>query len=404
MQLISRRSAHAGNPIEDADRLANKLASSGMKITKLNQGNPTAIFPTPKYIIDAYIDALRAGKTGYSFHAGIPELRDAIAKRQGRMYGAKFEREDVIVTQGVSESINFFNSLFIDNGDRAVLFRPYYPTYYTFLKTTGGEPIFADFSGEGEHKFDPDALRKAIERNGKKRIKFLIFSNPCNPTGMVMQKKELKELVEITKDNDIFLISDEIYDEIVYNGAEFTSISQVAEGTKYALMGGASKDFDATGFRLGYAIIPGKDKDSMAVNDKFCDYAKMRLSSNTTAQYAFTEALENRSAHKRAITQMVSQIAKRANRAYSVINESSHMKVARTSGAFYLLPEIDMEKLRFKNDAEIVERLLIEEGIEVSRGSGFGAPGHIRIVALAPEDILEGAIRKIDKFFVKHSK
>ena len=403
MPVLSRLSAYAGNPIEDTDELAARLKKKGKKIIKLNQGNPTAIFPTPKYIIDAYVSALKEGKTGYSFHAGIPELRQAVADRQNRLYDADFGLEDVIITQGVSESISFINSTFVDPGDRAVLLRPYYPTYLTFLKTVGGVPLFADYSEKEGFKFNPDSLEKALKKE-RKMPKFMIFSNPCNPTGTVMRRDELKEVVEIMNDHGIFLISDEIYDEIVFNGAKFTSISEVAKGTKYAIIGGASKNFDATGFRIGYMIVPEKDKTSIDVNRKIRDYAKMRLSSNTTAQYAFAKALENRKEHEKAIRGMVDKIKNRVNKSCEVINEGKYMRVVQPNGAFYLLPKIDMKNLRLKNDFDVVQKLLLEEGVQVSRGSGFGAPDHIRIVALAPEDILELAIRKIDKFFVKHSK
>ena len=194
MSVLSRLSAYAGNPIEDTDELAARLKKKGKKIIKLNQGNPTAIFPTPKYIIDAYVSALKEGKTGYSFHAGIPELRQAVADRQNRLYDADFGLEDVIITQGVSESISFINSTFVDPGDRAVLLRPYYPTYLTFLKTVGGVPLFADYSEKEGFKFNPDSLEKALKKE-RKMPKFMIFSNPCNPTGTVMRRDELKEVV-----------------------------------------------------------------------------------------------------------------------------------------------------------------------------------------------------------------
>ena len=232
----------------------------------------------------------------------------------------------------------------------------------------------------------------------------MVFSNPCNPTGTVMERKELKEIAEIAKDSGIFVISDEIYDEIIYNGARFTSFSEVSKGIPAVILGGASKNYDSTGFRIGYTLFTEHDGLSVRVREKLCDFAKMRLSSNTPAQYAFAESISNVAAHRKAVEKMVGQIEKRADFIYDMIKESDYMSVARPRGAFYALPRVDMSKLKFKNDRELIRKLLVEEGVQVTRGSGFGAPNHLRIVVLAPEALLESAIQKINKFFVRHSK
>ncbi len=404
MQRLSRHSEYALNPIEEEDKLSYALASSGKRIIKLNQGNPPLFFPTPKYTIDAYVKALRSGKTGYAFHAGIPELREAIAERHNRLYKADALAEDVVVTQGVSESLLYLNSLFIDPNDRVVVFRPYYPLYKSCIQISAGKPIFVDSYESDGYRFNPDNLKKALSSNKGRRIKFMIFSNPCNPTGMVMQRNELKEIAEIAKDNGVFVVSDEIYDEIVYNGVKFTSFSEVSKGLPAAILGGASKNFDSTGFRIGYTLIAGDDRLSIQVRDKLCDYAKMRLSSNTPAEYAFAESINNIKAHSASLKKMVAQIEKRMNSVYKLVNESDYLSAPRPNGAFYILPSVSMERLDLRDDKELAERLLIEEGVQITRGSGFGAPGHIRIVVLAPQDILGQALRKIDKFFVRHSK
>ncbi len=404
MSQLSRLSAYAFNPIEEEDKLSSELASSGKRIIKLNQGNPPLFFPTPKYTIDAYVKALRSGKTGYTFHAGITELREAIAERHNRLYRAGAVAEDVVVTQGVSESLLYLNSLFIDPNDRAAVFRPYYPLYRSCVQISGGKLIFVDSHENEGYGFNPDNLKRALRSNKGRTIKFMVFSNPCNPTGIVMQRNELKEIAEIAKDNGVFVVSDEIYDEIVYNGAKFTSFSEVSKGIPSAILGGASKNFDATGFRIGYTLVTGDDRLSSQVRDKLCDYAKMRLSSNTPAEYAFAESINNIKAHRAFLNKMVAQIEKRANFVHRLVNESGYLSAPRPNGAFYILPKVSMEKLDLRNDKELVERLLIEEGVQITRGSGFGAPGHIRIVALAPQGILEQALRKIDKFFVRHSK
>ena len=139
MTKLSRFSAYAGNPIEEEDKLAHELILQGKKILSLNRGDPAVYFPTPRYIVDAYLNALESGKTGYSYHAGIMELRQAIVSRHKRLYNLDADPDDVIVTQGVSEGIMFFNSVFINHNDSAVIFRPYYSLYLPALEVNGGE-------------------------------------------------------------------------------------------------------------------------------------------------------------------------------------------------------------------------------------------------------------------------
>ncbi len=404
--ILSKRSKYASNPIEEEDKVAEELTRKGAKIIPLNRGDPPVYFPTPKYIIDAYVKALREGKTTYSRAEGLHTLAGAIVKRYKSMYGIEFDEESVIVTQGVSEALSFLNSALINENETAVLFKPYYPLYVPLLMTYGGRAILADYNEEDNWSIDIEGLkRKLAEAHSKgKRIKYLLITNPNNPTGTVLGKKTLQEVADIANDSSLLLISDEIYDEIVYNGAKFTSIGEVAKGQPYVILNGASKDFDSTGFRIGFVAVPEEDKISMELKQKLADYAKMRLSVNLPAQYAVAEAISNTKEHKKAISKMVREIEKRANYAAKKFSENPLLTVTRPNGAFYLLPKLDMKALKFKNDAEFVDRLLREEFVQLTRGSGFGAPSHFRIVALPPKDILDYAIDKINDFCAKNAK
>ncbi|MHB1830162.1 MAG: pyridoxal phosphate-dependent aminotransferase [Candidatus Micrarchaeaceae archaeon] len=400
---LSKRSKYAVNVIEEQDHIAEKLVRSGKKVIRLNRGDPVAYFPTPKYTIDALVKAVKEGRTGYSYHAGIRELREAISERHKRLYNLDVSEDDILVTQGVSEAILFLNSLLINQGDIGVMLKPFYPLYMSALQINGGIPMTADYADDGTHSLDTDTLRKKLKKSGK-RAKYLIFSNPSNPNGAVIERRALKEMAEIANDNDLIVISDEIYDEIGFNGAHFTSLSEVSRGIPTVILGGASKNFNATGLRIGYAIMPEGGKESNEIKRKLPDFAKMRLSSNTPSQYAFAQSIRNAKEHSSGIRKMVKEIESRVNFAHRLINESRYMQSTMPRGAFYLFPKIDFSQLRIKTGKDIATRLLIEEGVQITRGSGFGAPGNIRIVALAPQDILESAIRKIDKFFIRHSK
>ncbi len=405
--ILSARSRYAQNPIEEEDIVADGLVKKGKNVVRLNRGDPPVYFPTPKYIINAYISALREAKTFYSRAEGAHMLVEAVQKRYRRMYGINASEDSIIVTQGVSEALGFINSALINDGDSAVIFKPYYPLYVPLLKIYGGNPIMGSYNEASGWGIDSEKLSrmlKALPKSRARRAKYLLITNPSNPTGTVLSRRVLKEIIDIANEHSLLIVSDEIYDEITYNGARFTSVGELAKGVPHIILNGASKDFDATGFRIGFMLVPEHDKTSMAIKEKLADYAKARLSVNTPAQYAVAAAMSNESEHRKAIRSMVRGIADRANFATRLIAENSLFEVVEPNGAFYIFPKVDLKKIGFKSDAEFVDRLLKEEYVQLTRGSGFGAPSHIRIVALPPKDILGYAINKINEFCNRHSR
>lgn len=405
MALLSENSKYAINVIREEDLVAAKLRKEGKEVISLSTGDPAAYFNTPRYMIEAYIKALNESKTSYSSSLGIPELREAVARRQKRMHGADMTGEDVLVTQGVSEGLTFINAALIDQGDTAVLFSPYYAPYVSYLKLHGGREITGNYDEERKWSVDTEELERTLKKTQKERkSKYLMIANPNNPTGTVLEEKVLKEIVEISKNYGLILISDEIYDEIVYNGARFTSISRLAKGMPHIILNGASKCYDATGFRIGFLMIPEQDTVSEEVKARLIELASLRLSPSTPAQYAVAEGLNNEKAHKEAITEMTREIAKRVTFASELINKSSYMHTVMPNGAFYIFPKLNMNELKIKNDKEFIEKLLVEEQVQVARGSGFGKEDHIRIVALADEEVLKEAIGRIKRFCERHSR
>ncbi len=406
MELLSKFSNYAENAIEEENPTVERLTAERKKISKLNIGDPAKFFPTPRYMIDAYIKALNEGRTSYVEPEGIPELRDAVAARYKRMYSEDIDRHSIFITHGVSEALIFMNSMFIDPGDMAVLFRPYYSVCYTGFRVFGGEPILQSYQEDRNWDLDTDELDRRIKdhkRSGKK-IKYISITNPSNPTGMVLERKVLERIVDIANDNGLVLISDEIYDEVIYNGAKFTSVSGIAEDVPHIIFNGASKDLDATGFRIGFVIVPGEDKVSEQIRKKMVDYCSMRLCVNTPAQYAVAEGINNIKEHEREVGAFVRAIEERANFAAKLINESEYMRVVPPRGAYYLLPRLNMDRLTIRDDREFVHRLLEEEQVLLTRGSGFGADNHVRLVALPTKEILEYSINKINEFCRKHSR
>ncbi len=406
--ILSRRSAFAKNSILEEERVVEGLEKEGRKVIALNRGDPPAYFPTPKYIIDAYVRALRANHTGYSRAEGIFELIDAILKRYSRMYGVSADEHDVIVTAGITEGLHFLNASLINGGDQAIIFSPYYNQYMSQLRMDGGVPILERYDESNSWNIDTDGVKRSLLRlKAQKKlhkVKYMIITNPNNPTGTVLKRSVLEDIADIANDYGVLLVSDEIYDEIIYNGASFTTMSKIAKGMPHVIFNGASKDYDATGFRIGYALVPERDKVSMQLKEKLADMARVRLSVNTPAQYAVAEAMNNVKEHARSISKMVSSIERSVNYAMKRINANQYLSAVRPNGAFYILPRVDFKALRLKGDHEFVDKLLKSTGVQLSRGSGFGAPSHIRIVALPQKKILEYAMDKIDDFCARNAR
>ncbi|HUB92448.1 MAG TPA: aminotransferase class I/II-fold pyridoxal phosphate-dependent enzyme [Candidatus Saccharimonadales bacterium] len=405
MQLLSETSKHAINVIRAEDAIVARLRKQGKKVISLGTGDPAVYFKTPKYIVDAYVKALREGKTSYSNVMGIPELREAVARRQNGLYGGHMAGEDVMVTQGVSEAITLINAALIDRGDTAVLFRPYYSPYLSYLRLYGGKVVTGNYIEERNWTADTDELERTLKKTQKeKKSKYLLIANPNNPTGTVLEEKVLREIVEIAKNHGMMLISDEIYDEIVYNGAKFTSISKLAKGIPHIILNGASKCYDSTGFRIGFLMVPEHDKVSAGVKARLTDLASLRLSPSTPSQYALVEGMNNTAQHKKSIESMRKEIARRVTFTANLINRSEYMSTVVPNGAFYIFPKLNMDRLRIRDDKEFIQKLLKEEQVQIARGSGFGMKDHIRIVALAPKEVLEDSVRRIERFCKRHSR
>ncbi len=406
MSSLSDMSKYATIALQEDDSLARRLSDSGKDIISLTIGDPAAYFKTPKYIIDAYVRALRQRRTSYSNPLGVLELRKAVAERYRRRYGSDFTEDDVMVTQGVSEALMCLNATMINKGDRAVLFSPYFTPYLSYFKLYGGKEILEYCREENAWDIDFESLEadlKKADGNGD-RIKYLMITNPSNPTGAVLSESTLRKLVDIANEYDLLLVSDEIYDEIVYNKAKFVSVSQLAKGIPHVILNGASKNYDSTGFRIGFVIIPEKDNLSEAIKNKMKDFGSLRLSANTPAQYALAEGINDTNQHDKAIRVMVKKIEKQVGVVSRQINNSDYMSTVLPQGAFYVFPKINIQDLGIRDDKEFVRKLLEEEQVQVTRGSGFGKVDHVRIVSLAPSGTLSLAIEKMERFCKRHSR
>ncbi len=403
--VLSERSKYAFNPIDEDNELAEKIIKSGKKVIQLNRGDIALYFPTPKYIKDAYIEAIRENKTFYTRSRGIPELIDAVIGRYKRMFNINLREEDIVTTEGVSEGLYFLNASLLNPGNHAIVFKPYYTQYIPNIELSGGKVYHLDYKEEMGWDIDTDELEDHIKRMKEKRgIKYIIITNPNNPTGTVLPRKTLKRVVDLANEHKLVLVSDEIYDEIVYNNAKFTSVAQLAKDMPHVILNGASKNLDATGFRIGFMIVPGEDKESMELKKKFEDFASVRVSVNAPAQYAVAEAIRNVKEHKKAVGGMVKEIESRVNFAIKLLNENPYLQAVRPNSAYYIFPRIDLKSLNYKRDKEFVDALLEKKLVQITRGSGFGSQNHIRIVSLPSKQTLGEAINRLNEFCMKRAR
>jgi aspartate/methionine/tyrosine aminotransferase len=397
--LLSKRSKYAVNPLEEDDAISSYLERKGKSIIRLNRGDPAVYFPTPEYIKRAYIDAISENKTHYTETRGAEELVAAIMGRYRRAYGLDLNEEDIVVTAGVSEALYMLSSALVDRNDRVIVFKPYYTQYIPYIGLAGGQEYLLDYKENDGWGIDVDELDRHVRKlKHKARIRYLLLTNPNNPTGTVLSRKTLEGIVDLANEHNLLLVSDEIYDEIVFNGARFTSIAQVARGIPYVILNGASKNFDATGFRIGFTIVPGRDKLSKELKAKLADFASVRVSANAPAQYALAEGMNNVIEHNKAIRYMVHEIEERVNFAVKLLDENKYLSTVRPRGAYYIFPKVDLKSLKLKSDKEFVDMLLKTKYVQLTRGSGFGTAGHIRIVSLPPKETLEEAINKLNEF------
>ena len=371
---------------------AKAMKAAGESVINFGVGEPD--FPTPAHIVEAGIAALKAGKTKYTPSSGLPELRRAICEKFARDNGLSYEPAQIIVSNGAKHSI--FNACYalIEEGDEVIIPAPYWLTYPEVVKTLGGVPVYIEASKENGYKITPAQLEAAITP----KTKLMIFNSPCNPTGTVYSEAEVRALAAVCEKHEIFVISDEIYEKLVYGGAKPFSFAKVSEKMKdlTVTVNGVSKTYAMTGWRIGYLAAP---KDVAKAIDSFQSHATSNACS--VAQYATLEALGSSEAE---VGEMVSRFADRREAMLARIQKMQGVYCVVPHGAFYVMLVVDGafgKKAGSRTIADCVgfaEALLEEAKVAVVPGTPFGAPDCVRLsYSLAMEDMLEG-LDRIDAF------
>ncbi len=392
MATLSRNILEIRYAIRDLVPLAKKLEREGKRIIYLNIGDPLKYdFETPRHIIEAMYKASLEGHNYYSDSLGIEELREAISDKLRELYGIDVPPSRVVVTSGVAEAINFTFRALLDPGDEVLVPGPAYPAYISAPMIYHGKAVEYRCPPEYGYAPDPDDIRRKITG----RTKAILINTPNNPTGSVYPAKTLREVLDIAAEHGIPVISDEIYDRIILEGEYHHPYRYVGEDVLYIGLNGFSKQYLMTGWRLGYLYVSGPEGDVDAFMEAIAKQARNRLCPSTPAQYGGVAALRGGDEH---LHDMIMRLRRRMETFVKMVGEVPGIEAEMPRATFYVFPRIDTSLLG--DDKSFVERLLVEEGVYLVHGSGFGryGEGHFRAVVLAPEELLVEAVDRISRF------
>ena len=349
----------------------------------LGVGEPD--FITPERYTRAAFEAVRRGETHYTSNYGLPELREAIADHLQRLYGVRYDpQREIVVTIGVSEGLLLATHALLDPGDELLSPDPYYVAYQPCTVLAGGR--FVPVPTQMEHEFRVSAAD--IEERVSERTKAILLGYPSNPTGAQMTREDLAEIADVAARHDLTVISDEIYDRLSYGVPHtcFASLPGMKERT--ILLGGFSKAYAMTGWRVGWVCAPSDILEAMM---KIHQYIVM--SAPTPSQFAALEAIRNGEEDAR---RFVAEFDRRRRLMVKGLN-SMGLTTCEPKGAFYVFPSVRSTGL---DDIAFAERLLDEEKVAVIPGSAFGecGRGHVRMCYASPYNLLEEALERIGRF------
>jgi aspartate aminotransferase len=366
--------------------VARRLQSEGRRVISFGIGQPD--FVTPLHVREAAKRALDEGFTGYTETRGIPELREAIASYLNTRYGAGVDAEEVIVTPGAKTAIYMAILAYTRPGDEVIIPEPSYYAYSQVVKLSGGRPVFVPMRFEPGKGFTLDV--GDLENAVTEKTRMIVLNNPHNPTGAVLGSDVVEPVMELARRRGIIVVSDEIYDNFVYEGSEFRSVISYPEWRENAVyINGFSKTFSMTGWRLGYLVVRKE------VVPRFIDLAVTLYSCPPSiAQKAGVEALKG---DWEPVKRMVKEFEERGRLLSRILSEAGDLIEAyRPEGAFYMFPRVAKVLRRAGiNVEELVKRLLYDHGVLVLPGSSFpdtAGSTHVRLsFATSKGEIEEGA-------------
>lgn len=381
---------------------AERLELDGHRILKLNTGNPAVFgFEAPDVIMRDMIAALPTSQ-GYTTSKGIIPARRAIVTRYEVIEGFPyFDVNDVFLGNGVSELISMVTQALLNDGDEVLIPMPDYPLWTAATSLAGGKPVH--YLCDEEDDWNPSI--EDIRAKVTDKTKAIVVINPNNPTGAVYSRKVLEEIAQVARENDLLILADEIYDRILYDGAEHISMAQVAPDMLCITFNGLSKAYRVAGYRAGWMILTGPKHHAAGFIEGLELLASTRLCPNAPAQHAIQVALGGRQSIY-DLTCEGGRLLEQRNVAYEKLNEIPGISCTKPMGALYCFPKIDRNVYDIHDDAQFMLDLLRAEKILMVQGTGFNwpEPDHFRVVTLPWAKDLENAIDRIGNFLASYKQ
>ena len=371
---------------------AKQLKTAGKTVFDLSVGEPD--FTTPAHICAAAKEAIDQGHTHYTAAAGIPELRAAVARQYEARHGLSYAPDQVVISNGAKHSLHNVFTVLCNPGDEVIIPAPYWVSYAELVKLTGAKPVIVPTSQEGQFKLTPAALSKAVTE----RTTMLLICSPSNPTGTMYSPEELAELAAIAEEHDLTVVSDEIYERLVYGEHRFASFATVRTGMQQrtVVVNGASKAYAMTGWRIGWTLSPKNIATAMS------DLQSQETSNPASiSQYAALAAIEG---PQGCVDEMLAEFAKRREFVRRRIERIEGLSCADMAGAFYAFVNIKAHLGRrycgrdVQNSAEWCLALLEQQSVATVMGSAFGAEGYARLSFATDLATLEAALDRIEAF------
>lgn len=401
LKLSSRLNGVAESSTLKMNAAARELAAKGHKVINLTAGEPD--FPVLDSVKKAAIDAITGNFSKYTAVNGIPELRKAIAQKFIRDNQVEYSPDDIIVTLGAKQAIFNFLLATVSPGDEVIIPAPYWVSYPDMVKIAGGKPVIIDTDAKSAFKITPQQLKAAISP----RTRALILNAPSNPTGVVYNRAEMSLLAKVLEGTDVWVVSDEIYEKLIYDG-EFTSFASLSKDafSRTLTVNGFSKTYAMTGWRLGYAAGPKPLISAMALLQ-----GQSTSNANSVTQKAALAALELPDS---AIRPMVDVFRKRRDRMAEIFSASGNFSFVKPGGAFYFFLNVeqvygksynsdkvqagatqDGEQQKISGSEDLAFYLLNSSHVGTVAGKGFGADGYLRLSFAVSDSEVEEGSRKI---------
>ena len=374
---------------------AKEMKEKGIDVISFSAGEPD--FNTPKNIINAAIKAMEDGNTKYTSVNGILQLREAICKKFKDDNGLEYNPSQIVVSTGAKQSLaNTFLAI-LNPGDEVIVSMPYWVSYPELIKLADGKPVFVEGDEKSNYKFTKENLEKAVTA----KTKAIVLNTPNNPTGTIYNKEELEVIADFAKKYDIIIISDEMYEKLIYDNENHISIASLSKDAyeRTIVINGLSKSYAMTGWRIGYCAASEKIAKLMIS-------IQSHVTSNVCSitQYAALEAL---SGPQDEITKMINEFEKRRNYMINRIESIDNLSIVKPKGAFYIMINIENclgKEINGKilNDSmEFCASLLENEKLAVIPGKAFGLNNYIRVSYATSMEAIKEGLNRIESFIKK---